>query len=311
MVISGAPRAVLDVGSNTIRLLVARVSPETFEPIEDASEFVRLGKGVDASGNLREDRIVAAIEAIRALVARARALGAEEVMAIATSAVRDAGNRDEFVQRVRDTTGVEIRILSGDEEARLTYLGAILGNPVTDGTVICDLGGGSAELIFATPRGMEWARSLQLGSGRLTEQFVQHDPPEGAELEQVREYVRRLLRELPQVEATKSVLTGGTASHIGYLLGKGGDPIDLDPGDLEIVLTLTSTKSADRLVEEYGVRRERAEVLPAGVAAAAAVVEYYQTPRISITQRGIREGALVDSLQGSESTVEPSPARSH
>jgi exopolyphosphatase / guanosine-5'-triphosphate,3'-diphosphate pyrophosphatase len=297
VVISETPRAALDVGSNTIRLLVARVSSDTLEPIEDASAFVRLGKGVDASGRLQEDRIVAAIDAVKALVARAKALGADTVIAIATSAVRDASNRDEFVRRVQDTTGVEIRILSGDEEARLTFLGSVLGSPVHEGTVVCDLGGGSAELIFATSDAMEWARSLPLGSGRLTEQFIHHDPPEVHELEQVRQYVRRLVLDLPQAQASKSVLTGGTASHIGYLLAKAGDPIDLDPEDLERVLALMRTKSATQLVEEHGVRRERAEVLPAGVTAAAAIIEFYDTQRVAITQRGIREGALVDSLQ--------------
>jgi exopolyphosphatase / guanosine-5'-triphosphate,3'-diphosphate pyrophosphatase len=297
VVTSAAPRAALDVGSNTIRLLVARVSHGSFEPLVDESEFVRLGKGVDASGRLQEDRMVAAIEAIRTLVARASGLGADAVIAVATSAVRDASNRVEFVHRVAEATGVKIRILSGDEEARLTYLGAVLGNPVIDGTIICDLGGGSSELIFASPRKMEWARSLQFGSGRLTEQFVHHDPPAAVELEEVRRRVRELLLDLPEARATDSVLTGGTASHIGYLLGKGGDQIRLDAGDLERVLTLIRTKTVDELVAEHGVRRERAEVLSAGITAATAIVEYYGTPRITITQRGIREGAIVDSLQ--------------
>ncbi len=298
MVTSAAPRAALDIGSNTIRLLVARVTDGSIEPIEDASEFVRLGKGVDASGRLREDRMLAAIAAIRSLVARARSLGTDTVIAIATSAVRDASNRDEFVQRVHDATGITIRILSGDEEARLTYLGAVLGSPVGDGAIICDLGGGSAELIFATSDGMEWAKSLQFGSGRLTEQFIHHDPPEPAELEAVRQHVRRLLSDLPAARATKSILTGGTASHVAYLLGKGGDQVELDAGDLDRDLTLIRTETVDQLVEVHGVRRERAEVLPAGITAAAAIVEYYSTPSVTITQRGIREGAIVDSLQG-------------
>jgi exopolyphosphatase/guanosine-5'-triphosphate,3'-diphosphate pyrophosphatase len=293
-----APKAALDIGSNTIRLLVARVSSGTFEPIDDSSEFVRLGKGVDASGRLQEDRIVAAIEAIGALSVRATALEADTVIAIATSAVRDASNGDEFVRRVQEATGVTIRILSGEEEARLTYLGATLDDPPDDGAVICDLGGGSAELIYATSAGIEWARSLQFGSGRLTEQFVHHVPPEPGELEAVRRHVQSLLHDLPAARATKSVLTGGTASHIGYLSGKGGDRIELDAGDFERVLTLMRTKTVGRLVEEYGVRRERAEVLPAGIAAAAAIVEYYRTPRVTITQRGIREGAIIESLDG-------------
>lgn len=301
MVTSAAPRAALDIGSNTIRLLVARISNGSFESIDDASEFVRLGKGVDASGRLQEDRMAAAIQAITSLLARARDHASDMVIAIATSAVRDASNRDEFLQRVRDSTGVTVRTLSGEEEARLTYLGAVLGNSVGEGAIISDLGGGSAELIFATSGGMVWATSLQFGSGRLTEQFVHHDPPEPDELESVRQHVRRLLGALPSVHATKSILTGGTASHIAYLLGKGGDQVELKDGDLEHVLTLIRTKTADQLVKEHGVRRERAEVLPAGITAAAAIVEYYGTPSVTITQRGIREGAIVDSLQRAES----------
>jgi exopolyphosphatase/guanosine-5'-triphosphate,3'-diphosphate pyrophosphatase len=297
VVISAAPRAALDIGSNTIRLLVARFSHGNLVPIDDASEFVRLGKGVHASGLLQEDRVAAAIEAITSLEARATELGAEGVIAIATSAVRDASNRDEFVRRVHDATGVRIRILSGDEEARLTFLGATLGNPVEDGAVICDLGGGSAELIFATSTGIEWARSLQLGSGRLTEQFVHHDPPGDGELEGVREHVRGLLRDLPEARATATILTGGTASHIAFLLEKGGDQIALRTGDLEQVVTLVRSQSVDHLVEDHGVRRERAEVLPAGVTAAAAVVEFYGTEHITITRRGIREGAIVDNVR--------------
>lgn len=301
MVTSVAPRAALDIGSNTIRLLVARLANGSFGPIEDASEFVRLGKGVDASGRLQEDRMAASVLAIKSLVARARALGADTVIAIATSAVRDASNRDEFVQRVQDETGITIRILSGDEEARLTYLGAVLGNPVGEGAIICDLGGGSAEIICATSQGIEWAKSLQFGSGRLTEQFIRHDPPRSDELEAVRQHVRGLLNDLPAAEATKSILTGGTASHIAYLLGKGGDQVELDAGDLDRVLTEIRTETVDELVRERGVRHERAEVLPAGITAAAAIVDYYGTPVVAITQRGIREGAIVDSVQSARS----------
>jgi exopolyphosphatase / guanosine-5'-triphosphate,3'-diphosphate pyrophosphatase len=294
---STAPKAALDIGSNTIRLLVTRFSNGDLVPIEDASEFVRLGKGVHASGELQEDRMVSAIEAIGELIAKAKALGADEVITVATSAVRDASNRTAFVRRVHDETGVRVRILSGEEEARLTYLGATLGIPIEGGAVVCDLGGGSAEVIFATSSGIEWATSLQLGSGRLTEQFVHHDPPQPGELEQVRQYTQGLLRDLPPAEAAATVLTGGTATHIAVLLGKSGDVVQLGLEDLEHVLAVVSSQSADRIVEEYEVRRERAEVLPAGVAAAAAIVDFYETEHTTITRRGIREGAIVDSVR--------------
>lgn len=301
MVTVPVPKAALDIGSNTVRLLVARYSGGILEPIEDASEFVRLGRGVDASGELQDDRMSAAIGAIERLEAKAVELGANGVIAIATSAVRDASNRDTFVRRVRAATGVEIRILSGDEEARLTYLGAMLGNPIADGVVICDLGGGSAELIFATPAGVEWAKSLQLGSGRLTEQFVHHDPPEMEELEAAQKYVVRLLRDLPLAHTSSIILTGGTASHITSLLGKSGEQVSVSQDEIMRVWSLVQSESAQHLVQVYGVRPERAEVLPAGITAAATIVDFYGTEHVTITRHGIREGVIIDDCAESGS----------
>ena len=298
MVIQRDPRAVLDIGSNTIRLLVANSDGTSLDRLDDSSEFVRLGKGVHASGRLQEDRVAAAIEAIGRLAARASGLGAGDVIAIATSAVRDAANRAEFVDRVRAATGIRIRILSGDEEAQLTYLGATLGRSLDGGAVICDLGGGSAEIIFATDGHIEWARSLQLGSGRLTELFVHHSPPHRDELDGVRGYVRGLLCDLPPARAASTILTGGTASHIAFLLGEKGGERNLTLRELEGVVSLCERASVDELVEEFGIGRERAEVLASGVTAAATLVRYYGSEQVTITVGGIREGAIVEAVRG-------------
>src|SRR5579859_7994294 len=134
-----APRAVLDVGSNTIRLLVARLGDAALEPILDQSEFVRLGREVDRTGRLQEDRQQVGVRTIGELALQARINGADGVRAIATSAVRDAENGPEFVQRVKDATGVEIEIISGEREAELTYRGAVLGLDVRHGVIVCDL----------------------------------------------------------------------------------------------------------------------------------------------------------------------------
>lgn len=291
------PSAVLDVGSNTIRLLVARPENENLEPLLDRSEFVRLGAGVDATGRLQNERVLAAIGAIGRLAAEARSLHAAPLCAIATSAVRDAENGEAFVRRVQDETGVEVEIISGDREAYLTYLGASLGLDNRRGAVICDLGGGSAEVIAADETGMRWGRALQIGSGRLTERFVHHDPPTQVEREAVAAHVTEVLSGLPPIVAKLVIFTGGTASHVAWLAGLDGMIVHLDKGAFDRVVQLVTTEQVAEIVRRFGVNPERAQVLPAGVLALQALARFYQAEDVTITRHGIREGALVDRLR--------------
>lgn len=291
-----APRAVLDVGSNTIRLLVARPQDGEIHPLLDDSEFVRLGRGVDQTGLLDPERMNAALRAISRLSAEARSAGATEIVAVATSAVRDARNGEAFARRVQDETGVELQIISGNRESELTYLGATCGLPVQGGAIICDLGGGSAELIAADASGMQWERSVQLGSGRLTERFIQHDPPQRDELDAVAACVDEVLRGLPPARVETAVFTGGTATHLAFLARIEGSPVSLGLDMVRQVVETLLTHTADEIVQEYNVRPERAQVLPAGLRAVLAIAEYYNVGPITITRSGIREGALIDLL---------------
>jgi exopolyphosphatase / guanosine-5'-triphosphate,3'-diphosphate pyrophosphatase len=288
------PKAVLDVGSNTIRLLVGSVQDGIVESILDRSEFVRLGAGVDTSGELRADRQEAAIAAIRELVKLASSCGADRIAAIATSAVRDAHNGADFARRVRDETGVDLEIISGDREAELTFRGATMGLTIEDGVIVCDLGGGSAELIYASAEGVQWAVSEPLGSGRLTERFISHDPPEDQELALLRKYVESTLRDLPAAQPEPLIFTGGTATHVGFLAGTSGPIQKLDMAALDRVLEVAITRPAAKLVETYGIRQERAEVLAAGVTAIETIARFYGAREVIITQAGIREGTLLE-----------------
>lgn len=288
------PRAVLDVGSNTVRLLVATIRNGTIEPILDRSEFVRLGLGVDKTGRLADDRMQAAIEAIRTLVGEARAQGADGVRAIATSAVRDASNGKAFAERVWQETGVELEIISGDREAHLTYLGTTIGVELDGGAIVCDLGGGSAELIFANDSGVSWSVSRPLGSGRLTERFIHHDPPTTSEEEELARYVCSVLDELPRAEPKLAVFTGGTATHVAILAGRHGSIETVDPATLQRVIDILNAAPASEIATRYDIREQRAQVLPAGVKTLQTVAGYYGVERIVITRNGIREGMLVD-----------------
>lgn len=288
-------RAVLDVGSNTIRLLVGRVIDGAVVQLLDDSEFVRLGKDVDRSGELRGDRVAAALEAIERLAGEAKSAGAGTVLAFATSAVRDARNGTEFVEEVQRRTGIEIDIISGEREAELTFRGATIGINLSGGAVVCDLGGGSAELLFAGADGIKWSTSQPLGSGRLTERFIRHDPPRPQELRSLRTHVHDVLTLLPDAKPECAIFTGGTATHLTVLMDRQSVVSRFSPDELGQALDMLSGRTAEEVAREYQFRPERAAVLPAGIAALQAVARYYEVTTVVVTRRGIREGALLDA----------------
>src|ERR1700761_2532738 len=173
----------IDIGSNSTRLLVADVADGCVTPIERRSTVTRLGRGVDLSGRLAAEAIEAACGAIDPYVATLQELGAERVDAIAPSAVRDAANGSAFIAELRERFALSARVLGGEEEARLTYLGATSEHSPRMPTLVIDIGGGSTELIVGEGREIEWHTSLQAGVVRHTERHLTSDPPPPVELE--------------------------------------------------------------------------------------------------------------------------------
>jgi exopolyphosphatase/guanosine-5'-triphosphate,3'-diphosphate pyrophosphatase len=194
--------AVIDCGTNTIRLLVADPGPSTgsgsgvtLREVDRRLELVRLGQGVDATRRFHPDALARTFAAIDAYAARIRDLEVDRVRFLATSAARDVSNRDEFFTGVRDRLGVDVDVISGDEEARLSFLGALSGGPVDAGPVlVMDVGGGSTELILGDTDGnLLSERSLDMGSVRIRERFLASDPPTTAEVARARDFVNGLL----------------------------------------------------------------------------------------------------------------------
>jgi exopolyphosphatase/guanosine-5'-triphosphate,3'-diphosphate pyrophosphatase len=292
-----APVAALDIGSNTVRLVAALPRDHSLDTLLDLSVFVRLGLGVDATANLDPTRENRAIKAVREFTAKAKEEGANTVMAVATSAVRDAANGLAFVDRVHRETGVEVEIVSGEREAELTFLGATLGMSLEDPVIVVDLGGGSGEIISADATGMRWGEALPIGSGRLTERFIRHDPPRREEVEAVEAYVHDLLTALPPVDVTHAVYTGGTARRIPTLLGLQGAEVRLSPEGIARAVDVVLTRSAKELSKVYDIEIERAQVLGAGIAALHAIAGFYHVNDVTITQNGIRQGMIVDCLR--------------
>jgi exopolyphosphatase/guanosine-5'-triphosphate,3'-diphosphate pyrophosphatase len=191
--------AAIDQGTNTTRLLVADVVDGRVDEVHRESRITRLGEGVDARRKLLPLPIARVRNALTDYRRTAEQLGAERALLVATSAVRDAENGDAFLGEVEWSYGFETRLASGDDEAQLGFRGATLGRALAGPTLTVDIGGGSTELVVGDAGGIRFARSVDIGSVRLTERLLQGDPPSAGELQACAEAARASLPELEPV----------------------------------------------------------------------------------------------------------------
>ena len=292
--VSSSSRAVIDVGSNTIHLLVGEVENGAVLPVVGEKVSARLGAGVEKTGRIEEARIPVAVEAIKLFARLAAINGASEISVLATSAVRDAENGPELIEEVREKVGLKMRLISGEEEATLGFRGAVStlgpGFPREDEkALVVDLGGGSAQLTLGgSTGGSEEQTSLPLGSNRLTERYVYHDPLELEELATLREAVLEALPGWDLPEGTSIVAIGGSARTILKLRGD-----RLDAERLGKLAAETCEKPSVVLAREEGLSPARARVLPAAITTLAAVLEHFGKPSLVVARGGMREGAIL------------------
>ncbi len=294
-----ARRAVIDVGSNTIHLLVGEVENGAVLPVTGEKVSARLGSGVDKTGRIEEARIPVAVEAI-GLFARLAALNdVSETAVLATSAVRDAKNGPALCEGVREKAGLEVRMISGKEEALLGFRGAVSALPNFSWgapALIVDLGGGSAQLILGDAvNGPDKQVSLPLGTNRTTERHVRSDPPEAGELEALSEAVIKKLPDWDLPEETAVVAIGGSARAILRLTRD-----ELTRERLRELAAEISEKPSAVLAREEGLAPERARVMPAAVTTLAAILERFERPELAVVRGGLREGALLALAGGEE-----------
>jgi exopolyphosphatase/pppGpp-phosphohydrolase len=293
----GSVLAAIDLGSNTVRLLVARTRGCHLEALLTKSAFVRLGQAVDATGLLQPERQERAIAILGDFAREARVAGAQQITVVATSAVREASNGAEFVQRVWQDTGLQVKIVAGEREAELTFLGATAGLSLPLEVLVVDLGGGSGEIVAARQGEVRWREALPIGSGRLTERFIRHDPPHGRELRNLGHHVRELLARLPSTDTRCGIFTGGTAKRIPVLLGLKTGVIQINADQVAQAMNVLSRYPVKRVVKEFAIEPGRAELLPAGVRALLEIAEVCSLEGITITPNGIREGIILDQLR--------------
>ena len=296
--------AVIDIGTNSTRLLVADVVETGIDEVERISTVTRLGRGVDHSGNLSAEAIEDVCEVVGNYLARIDALNASPVSVIATSAVRDAANGGAFVAELRERFGLDTQVLGGDREAELTYLGAISGGG-RDGTIlVCDIGGGSTEVVVGTGGRIEFHASLQLGVVRHTERFLADDPPTAAQLEALAADAHARLAdvlsgsELPPVD--RAIGVAGTPSSLAAvdLALEPYDPLAVEGHLLEMatVQTWLSRLAAVPLEERRkvtGIHPDRAQAIVAGLVILIEVMRTFDLEAIEVSEHDILYGSAL------------------
>jgi exopolyphosphatase/guanosine-5'-triphosphate,3'-diphosphate pyrophosphatase len=286
-----APVAVIDIGTNTTRLLVAeRDADGALVELERRTIITRLGQGVDASGRLADeamDRVAEAIASYREVIDR---VGAEKIVAVATSAMRDAVNGPDFRDYLEERFGVDARTISGDEEARLTFLGATAGRNDDRDTVVIDIGGGSTEYVVGRPGADPgFHTSTQMGSVRHTERFLHSDPPEQDELQALAEDVRATV---PELKAEHAIAVAGTATSLAAI--DGAEEIHGYRLNLGACERITAMLAGMPLEDRKGVKGLHPDRAPTIVAGAVILTESVRTlglDEVEISDRDILHGA--------------------
>jgi len=294
---STPPIGAIDIGSNSIKMTVARrQGKDGLQEIAWSSETVRLGAGLDATGRLADDRIEAALATLHRFVDEARQLGATRLVAVATEAARVAANGPAFLDRVRRETGIEVRVVDGDEEAALTFRGLAASTDVSGSVVVADIGGASTELLVAAAGLVRAARSAPVGSGRLADRLTPSDPPRREELAACRSAAAAIFAPMatalavPTGPAVRLIVVGGTGEYLARLVP---DEHRIAPVTIDAVLARLTATTAAVLATQLTIAEIRARVLPAGVAIVAALVDRVQPGTIEVARSGIRTGLLL------------------
>jgi len=281
---------VIDVGSNTIRLLVADVNARDLDVVAESRVWARLGADVAKTGEISAARLDTADIAVSEFVAEAQRLGCERLEVLVASPGRQATNAGELVRTLERGSGVPVCVLGREDEARLGFHGAVAGLGTADGLVaVCDVGGGSTQLAVGLPAaGPSWLRSVDVGSLRLTTEALVGDPPSKKSIARARNVIGERFEGLVVPVPAQALAIGGSARAVRRLVPRAFGADEL----LEAASELRTSPSAE-IASTLGVPRARAHTLLAGVLILAEVQKRFTVP-FRVVGSGLREGAVVE-----------------
>jgi exopolyphosphatase / guanosine-5'-triphosphate,3'-diphosphate pyrophosphatase len=286
-------RACIDIGSNTTRLLVADCASGSLNAIvHEERAFTYLAWARLADGSIAPSKLKEVARVVAQQRQKAQQLGAREVRAVATAAIRRAPNGAELVEAVRATCAQEVEILTGEEEARLAFVGAAgTFDHVPAGELgVVDVGGGSSELVVGSvPDRVSWSASFPLGSGDLARRYLLSDPPQPAELAQARSEVQETLSRLDVPRPVEAAAVGGGAASLARLAGR-----VLDSAAFTRALAALAAAPGLQVARQFELEADRVRLLPAGLLILQAASERFGAPLV-VAGGGLREGVLLEA----------------
>jgi exopolyphosphatase / guanosine-5'-triphosphate,3'-diphosphate pyrophosphatase len=302
--------AAVDIGTNSTRLLAADVvDGRLAAELERQTEVTRLGEGVDATGRLSAEPMDRVFEQCARYRERIDALGTERVVAVLTSAVRDAANGEEFRQELRRRFGFDARVVSGEREARLTYRGATSWREHDEPLLVVDIGGGSTELVVGAGDDIEYYASTQIGSVRFTERYLSHDPPPPRELAACRDAVRAGLESA--VPAPVRERPGDGVAVAGTPTSFAAIELRLEPYDrdrvhghrlaresVEQILAVLAALPLPARRQVPGLHPDRAPTIVAGIVVLIEVMRSFGLEEIKVSERDLLHGAALEAAAG-------------
>ena len=288
-------RACIDIGSNTTRLLVADCDRDALHEVHQTREFTHLRKDVRADGTIAPATIDGIVGVVVDQLQIARSLDCDDIHAVATAAVRAARNGPEVGRAIKAACGLELEILSEDEEARLAFIGAArtLGRPPRGPLGVVDVGGGSSELVVGTaPDQVSWSASVAVGSGVIADRWLRADPPSRDDIDAAKATIHEALNGMTVPSLSEAIAVGGSASSLRVLAGS-----VLDTTAFTRALELLSADRAAEVAERFGLEVDRVRLLPAGLLILQAAAERFGTA-LQIGAGGLREGVLLEAGRG-------------
>ena len=285
--------ACIDIGSNTTRLLVADARDGALRELLAQRVFTRIGKSIGKDKSIPADKVAETAGVVASQARMAREAGAARIEAVATAAIRKAVNREDLVAAVERAAGVPLRVLTEEDEARLSFIGATrsLALPPQDTVAVVDVGGGSSEIAVGTmAAGVQWWASLPIGSGLLSEGYLHSDPPTAQELEHARLHAAGSFEGLAVPAAAEAVAVGGSATSLRRLVGA-----ELRHDALERSIQILATTPSAEVARRFDLAPERVRLLPGGILIFDELSQKLGRS-LQIAAGGLREGVILEAL---------------
>ncbi len=287
--------AAIDIGSNTTRVLVAEPEEGQLRTVMEQRAYTRIGRDAKRDGSITAEKVAEVAEVVATQVRLAEELGAEAIRTVATAAIRESDNGEEVAAEIGRIAGVEVDILSEQDEGRLAFIGATktLGHPVEGEIAVVDVGGGSSEIVFGTVAGgVRDVQSFKIGSGSLAEDHLDNDPPSASEIRALRDAITDFFEGVELAQPAQAVAVGGSATSLRKLVGAVLEYETLERG----VRVLAGDPIAD-VARRFELDPRRVHILPAGVLLLEKLSELLGQP-LQIGKGGLREGVILTLLNG-------------